>query len=265
MSEKFVRSLLQVYDEVGSKFESRPSFIRITTITAITSIVSGYKMDIEDFRTKFMSRASNFITGFEGGKKSHGVSWAKKDNAFYNQITVEYSDAYSKKSVKIFPNGTIHITGCYNPEDCSRVVENMQEILREIAGNEVICDTCKIVMINTNFSINSKLNLMYIMSSMKARGCVVSFNPETYSAVKIKFTPGPGMKTITASTFSSGKIIVTGAVNLDEIVASYKFILETILGEPRCLMDPVESRDEFNEFLGYDMNTVWRRKLNLGS
>jgi hypothetical protein len=52
----------------------------------------------------------------------------------------------------------------------------------------------------------------------------VSFNPERYSAVKIKFKPRPDMKQVTASVFSTGKVIVTGAETLREIVFAYDIL-----------------------------------------
>ena len=57
---------------------------------------------------------------------------------------------------------------------------------------------------------------------------LVSFDPDRYSAVKVKFCPAPGMKRITASIFSTGKIIVTGAQTLKEIALAYKILNEVL-------------------------------------
>jgi TATA-box binding protein (TBP) (component of TFIID and TFIIIB) len=103
-------------------------------------------------------------------------------------------------------------------------------------------------MINANFSVNMTLDLNKVISNMKSRGYIVSFNPETYSAVKIKFSPKPGMKQITASIFSSGKIIITGAVNLAEIVEAYSCILD---GLKQSHIKPTDQQDTFNNFMGF--------------
>jgi len=92
----------------------------------------------------------------------------------------------------------------------------------------------------------------------------VSFNPETYSAVKIKFVPGAGMKQITASIFSSGKIIITGAVNLMEILAAYKFILQSIHSESGSRLRDSENVDTFDYFMGYSISSQWREIINVG-
>jgi TATA-box binding protein (TBP) (component of TFIID and TFIIIB) len=52
----------------------------------------------------------------------------------------------------------------------------------------------------------------------------VTFDPDRYSAVKIKFKPAADMKQVTTSIFSTGKIIVTGAETLKEIAFAYNVI-----------------------------------------
>jgi TATA-box binding protein (TBP) (component of TFIID and TFIIIB) len=66
---------------------------------------------------------------------------------------------------------------------------------------------------------------------------LVSFNPDRYSAVKVKFHPADNTKQVTASVFSTGKIIVTGAETLREIALAYEVLNEKlqttkIQGEP---------------------------------
>jgi TATA-box binding protein (TBP) (component of TFIID and TFIIIB) len=256
-TRSYIKSLLDIHDDASKTMSPCPSFIRITTITALTKIHCGTDLiDMEKIREAFKKKQI---------VKRNGVGvfvWSLKENGFYNQATVEYTDVYSKKSIKIFPNCTIHITGCSNINDCNRTVKQLCAIFNKIFGlDNVRCDECRIVMINTNFSINSVLNLSRIISSMKATGAVVTFNPETYSAVKVKFQPEPGMKMITASIFSSGKIIVTGAVNLREIIAAYRFILKTIKTDSGTRMRGTEDIDVFPNFMGFSFDEYWRDEV----
>ena len=80
----------------------------------------------------------------------------------------------------------------------------------------------------------------------------VSFDPDRYSAVKVKFEPSPGMKSVTASIFSTGKIIVTGAQKLEEIALAYK-VLNEHLGPP-VRLTPSEKKDTFGTILGYSFD-----------
>ena len=84
-------------------------------------------------------------------------------------------------------------------------------------------------MINTNFSMNSSVNLMKVIDVLSVEPkFVVSFNPERYSAVKVKFHPAANTKQVTASIFSTGKIIVTGAETLREIALAYEVLNEKL-------------------------------------
>lgn len=237
-TKRFVKSLLEVRENCGDL--NLPSFVRITTITSLSKLDSD--IDIPFIREKF----STTHVGKIGSNKS--FEWKMKENGFYNQITLEYADVYSKKSVKVFPNGSVHVTGCCNIKDCKSVMSQLCCIISKIIEKEVHYSEFRVVMINSNFSVNSNLDLMKVISEMKARGCIVSFNPETYSAVKIKFNPGPDTKQVTASIFSSGKVIVTGAVTLREIVFAYQFILSAL---KVAHMRPTDQRDLFDNFMGF--------------
>ena len=81
-----------------------------------------------------------------------------------------------------------------------------------ILGKEYIIpeDTFRVVMINSNFSLNKNLNLLQTAQKFESV-FKTSFEPDRYSAVKVKFRPSEDMKEITTSIFSTGKIIITGA------------------------------------------------------
>ena len=70
-------------------------------------------------------------------------------------------------------------------------------------------DEVSVKMINTNYSLNSSVNLNKIIQKLSNPPFRVTYDPDRYSAVKVKFVPGPDMKQVTASIFSTGKIIVT--------------------------------------------------------
>jgi TATA-box binding protein (TBP) (component of TFIID and TFIIIB) len=239
-TKEFVKSLIVARDAYVS--DVRPSYVRITTITSLSKLDCG-DVDIPVIMEKFKEPIK---VGKAGSDKS--FEWSRKENGFYNQVTLEYSDQYSKKSVKIFPNGSVHVTGCCNPKDCKSVLNQLCCILSKFFDKKIGYTEFRIVMINANFSVNMTLDLNKVISNMKSRGYIVSFNPETYSAVKIKFSPGPGMKQVTASIFSSGKIIITGAVTLPEIVGAYSRILD---GLKQTHIKPTDQQDTFNNFMGF--------------
>ena len=100
---------------------------------------------------------------------------------------------------------------------------------------EVPVDSFRVVMINSNFSLNYNINLMKVADWFEEYDDIfkVSFEPDRYSAVKIKFKPSEDMKEITTSIFSTGKIIITGAETLKEIAFAYNIINNHINENPR--------------------------------
>jgi len=305
------------------------SWVRITTITMISKL--GQDINLETFRTNFKPMFLR-VKGATGP----GFAWTMKKTTFYNQVTIGYRDPYSNKSIKIFPNGSVQVAGCSDLFDCRRILRQVGFILSKVLGRPVdpapLLANLSVKMINTNFSLNSFVNLNKVIAAFSAppnqarinyldeqisqyRPIIegierilagseatlldlgpggqfrrkvleasiredkksleehmkilnefiterralgdkapegkfrVSFDPDRYSAVKIKFSPEPDMKQVTASIFSTGKIIVTGAQTLKEIAGAYQTLNE-FLG-PVVRLGPSEKKDEFGVLLGH--------------
>ncbi len=205
-----------------------PSWVRITTITMISKFCT--EIDIPKFRENFAKLGSVRIRPV--GSTSNGFEWFSKDTAFYNQVTIWYADAYSRKSIKLFPNGSIQVAGCSDLFDCKRVLGQLSFIVKIVLDlpEPLATDPPAVKMINTNFSLNASVNLNKVIKafSTQPQKFKVAFDPDRYSAVKVKFVPGPGMKQVTASIFSTGRIIVTGAQTLAEIAGAYETLNKTI-------------------------------------
>jgi TATA-box binding protein (TBP) (component of TFIID and TFIIIB) len=83
----------------------------------------------------------------------------------------------------------------------------------------------------------------------------VEFNPDNYSAVKIKFKPAEDMKQVTASIFSTGKIIVTGAETLKEIAFAYNVINQHInFHKNQIKVAKTVNTDVFDTVYGYNID-----------
>ena len=198
------------------------SWVRITTITMISKL--GQDIDLDAFRAKFEP-----VRLRAKGSTAKGFEWTMKKTTFYNQVTIGYRDQYSQKSIKLFPNGSIQVAGCSDLFDCTRILRQVGFLVSKTLGVGVdvtaLLANMSVKMINTNFSLNSQVNIKRVIERFKRdRRFEVTFNPERYPAVKLKFSPEPGMKQVTASLFSTGKVIVTGAQTLDEIASAYQVI-----------------------------------------
>ena len=252
-------SYLLTLDEFRKKLpeEIRPSWVKVTTITMISKFVQH--IDIKRLRHVF-ENVDSFKLKRSGTKGAGGFEWKLKPTTFYNQVTLTYHDTYSTKSVKVFPNGSIQVAGCCDLFDCKRIITQLTYIFKTFLDmeNQIPVDSFRVVMINSNFSLNYNINLMKVADWFEQYADIfkVSFEPDRYSAVKIKFKPAQDMKEITTSIFSTGKIIITGAETLKEIAFAYNIINQHINEEPSIRVSPTEEKDIFDVFLGHKCDSM---------
>jgi TATA-box binding protein (TBP) (component of TFIID and TFIIIB) len=213
-------------DSIRKKYEHPPSWIRITTITMLCKFLK--EIDLEKVREAF---ADGPIRIRRKGALTNGFEWSLRETTFYNQVTIGYEDQYSNKSIKVFPNGSFQVAGCSDLRDCRRIVRQLTFLLEEIFETKLDTENFRVVMINTNFSMNSSVDLSKVIETLSfEKKFVVSFNPDRYSAVKVKFHPAENTKQVTASIFSTGKVIVTGAETLREIALAYEVLNAKLQG-----------------------------------
>src|SRR6056300_955069 len=227
--------------------EIEPSWIKLTTITMISQFKRGINIQ---FLKTFFEEYELKLSRKE--KKNRKFIWRMKDTTFYNQISLVYEDYHSTKSIKVFPNGSIQVAGCADLFDCKRVINQLSCMFSRILGKEYVIpeDTFRVVMINSNFSLNKNLNLLQTAQKFESV-FKTSFEPDRYSAVKVKFRPSEDMKEITTSIFSTGKIIITGAETLKEIAFAYNIINQHINDDPQIRVSPTTEKDVFDVFLGH--------------
>ena len=257
-------SYILTVDEFRNKIPERirPSWIKLTTIT----MVSSFSKPVDVARIRKAFEKSDVIL-HKNDINAKGIVWKLKPTLFYNQITLTYEDVYSTKSVKIFPNGSIQVAGCNDVVNCKHIIKSLSHILKLFDPElEALDKSFRVVMINSNFSLNYNINLMKTASQFEKCSDLfkVSFEPDRYSAVKIKFKPSEDMKEITTSIFSTGKIIITGAETLKEIAFAYNIINQHINDEGSIRVSKTETEDMFNIFSGYDVDESVKKIKSLG-
>lgn len=259
-------SYLLTLDEMRNALpeEIRPSWVKITTITMVSSFIQ--EIDIKKLREIFERIGSYKMR--RKGTNTDGFEWKLKPTTFYNQVTLTYNDTYSTKSVKVFPNGSIQVAGCCDLFDCKRIITQLVYIFKTFLGLEIQLpvDSFRVVMINSNFSLNYNINLMKVADWFEEYNDIfkVSFEPDRYSAVKIKFKPAHDMKEITCSIFSTGKIIITGAETLKEIAFAYNIINQHINENPHIRVSRTEETDVFDVYLGYKCDSFIKKLREKG-
>ena len=244
--------------------ETRPSWVKITTITMVAKF--GQDINIARLREKFQQL--DHLCLQRNGNPLSEFKWRLKTTTFYNQITLSYTDGYSSKSVKIFPNGSIQVAGCCDLFDCTRVIKQLKEMFEKYLDmqNLISNEDFRVVMINSNYSLNYNVNLRKVAEHFSNFSDIfsVSFQPETYSAVKIKFKPAEEMKEITTSIFSTGKIIITGCETLKEVAYGFNMVCRHIDREPSIRVSPTSTKDVFDTYLGYQCDYFVQKIKDMG-
>jgi len=251
-------SYLLTLDEFRKKYdeEFKPSWIKITTIT----MVSKYMHDIDIPKLKEIFKNKTINVDMENSKEKNTFKWTMKPTTFYNQITLVYIDDFSTKSIKVFPNGSLQVAGCSDLFDCKRIISELCTLFEKYLGTTSVApiDTFRVVMVNSNYSLNYNINLLETVAQFEKYPDIfkVSFEPDRYSAVKIKFKPAEEMKEITVSIFGTGKIIITGAETLKEIVFAYNIINENINENPNIRVSKSNTKELFDTFIGYPVEPL---------
>lgn len=241
------------------KNDDRPTWLKLTTITLVSSHLKdiGIKIDLDVLREVFKRMKYIPITRNKGDP----FMWRMFYSSFYNQVTIGYTDSLSTKKVKVFPNGSLQIAGCRDLNDCNNFINQLRLIMELIYNVDIPRSSFRIVMINSNFSLQHMIHQMNVVSLFKTRNFAVSFDPDRYSAVKIKFTPVAGGKQVTVSIFSSGSVIITGAQTIDEVCEAYIAIVEKMISRSADIfVEKNETTKDFDTFMGYTYDD-WYQKI----
>jgi TATA-box binding protein (TBP) (component of TFIID and TFIIIB) len=262
-------SFLLTLEEFRASFDETkipPSWLKITTITMICK--RSRTTDVDRFRKVFEAVPSIRMSLGDGPL---AYEWRLGNTKFYNQVTLENRDGFSRRSVKLFKNGTVHVTGCTDVVDCQRCVKQINVLFEKITGvpTQPTDENFQIVMINSSFTMNYKLNLLEVEKCFKEYPSVFAethFEPGDYSAVKIKFRPSYDMKQVTTSIFNTGNIIITGAQTYKEIAYAYNLVVRTLheYTSGRVLCSPYDVVQKFDtKYLGFridDLLPILRRQ-----
>jgi TATA-box binding protein (TBP) (component of TFIID and TFIIIB) len=224
------------------KLYPESSWVRITTITMNASYPIA--VDIDKFKGEFKPMMGWTIS-------------EKPDKKFYNCVTIISKDQYTNKNVKIFPNGSIQVTGCCDLGDTVRIAKRVSAVINAVTGlnEEIPVESIQTRLINTSFSANSVLNLHTLYREFRRDPkFTVECNTERYSAVKVKFKPvEDDERKVTVMIFSSGKVLIMTAGGLNLIAAAYKTVNEK-LTEFGAKVEPAETSEQYPVFMGYEFS-----------
>lgn len=235
--------------------------LHLSTITAVSKISEN--IDLEKIYNELP--ISEYIPFIEFGSdnpqrgfskkmlKKTRKSNIKKKKIFYNQATIH---VFENKiiNVKLFNNGKIQMTGLKKPEHGKILINNLIKHLQKyelLPNKHIMIEFYDLVLINSDFDIGFEIERENLQKELIKYGIYSSFEPCIYPGVNIKYFinsnntngicccdsicngKGSGCgdgdcKKITIAVFKSGKIIITGGQNFDQLETAYYFITRFI-------------------------------------
>ena len=164
------------------------------------------------------------------------VKWRKhrkrKRGEFGNQVTLAFQ-SWSKRSIKIFSKGGIHITGVKNATEFDRLARVIGGLLFAVGAIESRWQLGppKVVMCNFNWAIGQELSLRALSAVLlETLDIVCSHETETHPALMIdlRFDPAKPNEKPRVMIFRSGKVLISSRNQLAGVLAAYRLICQTV-------------------------------------
>lgn len=234
MSEKMVA----LNGMLAQKNAITPSQLKLSTMTIFSRLDVPPGFDLKKIIEFFLHEGQDKMREHLGLdihvvfpiRKSKKTSRGKAINNFFNQLTFWYKDG-TKKSVKIFINGNVHVTGCRSLKEyvglVYRICNFMDVLFPGDGANRCHATDIELQMVNTNFSINMGLDLSKLKRILLDKGMCATYDREVYPGLNLKVPTSPGREA-SVLIFISGNIIITGVKSFMEVYEAYKFITETV-------------------------------------
>jgi TATA-box binding protein (TBP) (component of TFIID and TFIIIB) len=187
--------------------------IRVSTITVLCKLGIDINLDVffqnftpyyneeGKYRIVSMEYMDNTPKGIPKQKKKKqsyaNTNLVKKRTSFYNQITI-IMDYIKSINLKLFRNGSIHITGIIDEEQGKKAVEFLGNEIRAIyAKDKTITNgdinllgiyAWDIVLINSDFACNFKIRREKLYEIIDSKyNLVVNYESDSYPGVKTSF------------------------------------------------------------------------------
>lgn len=175
----------------------------------------------------------------------------KRKQKFQNQLPLVTP---AGKAVKLFHNGSIHVTGCGSAVEFLAVVESLCAFLPSVASLPPLrLDAFDTQMINMNFLITNhegqhiRLRPKRLRAALSEDRGPVDFETERHPGIKLTVREA-GAKVATVMLFQTGSVQVSGAKRPEHVALAYRDAVTRLdaavasLGSDVCVAAPTELR-----------------------
>jgi TATA-box binding protein (TBP) (component of TFIID and TFIIIB) len=177
-----------------------------------------------------IERVVNFLkTGdlTDYGLSSPPDSPKKRPKSFFNQLTIKSGTT----SIKLFSNGSIHVTGAKSPIHFVDVMDRVCSALGHVVqADPPVLESATISMINAVFCAAKVLPLRVLRQAFEDAGHVASYDPDSYPGInaKINASETNEINRITVMIFTTGNVIISGAKSPEHVSKVYDIVCHVI-------------------------------------
>jgi len=239
------KKLMSKCHEIQTWFDGhKPGLISVSTITMIIDF--NHVINLENFNSFFTQPENELIEwSIETSKRRKKLEQSDEKTTFYNQTTLRFRDI-TQKSIKIFRNGRLQMTGITSMYEGIDVALRVANVLENTEGTLDMSEEIKlkihninIGMINTNFSLKMGINLQALLRLCLQEEIKVTYDPDVYPGLKVKLMPSGKV-----FVFGTGKVVITGAKDLEDIIYAYTKLNEIVRDNWETVKFPEQTREK---------------------
>tara|TARA_Y100000389_G_C17469730_1_gene529215 strand:- start:7360 stop:8169 length:810 start_codon:yes stop_codon:yes gene_type:complete len=225
--------------------------LNISTMTVVCQTNTSF-IDME----KFVNNFDDNIDFDAELKKKHRYDTpvvtkrGKVKKNFFNQGTLTFRDI-TTKSIKIFTNGKLQMTGITSLLEGQRVAHKVCDLISRCTETNVIPVSVDIAMINSDFCIRKSVNILRLMT--KITGDVIfSYDPDTYPGLKMKYN------NVSIFVFSTGSVVITGSKSLQDLHSAFTYITNLVFSNAETCTwgETKEKKRKMKYKHGYPKNII---------
>lgn len=245
MWKSHTSAMEKIYKQ-GDEFMKSITDIASTIPARISTITIAVKTDTNEFSLKRIQKdfnsgeIQNFIYEVTGNKSSIAISTKKQFNNSIifkcNNIPTE-EDGYvlDKQAVKVFCNGSLHITGVKNIKDALYLAEIFVTMIELIYGGNGVSGMFKIVgfevqLINLYLKLqgmmDDKSNVLLLVDVLKklreTTTYSVSYNNERHAGVIVR------SPTFSILIFDTGNVIICSIKESSDLIEAKQFLQDKV-------------------------------------
>ena len=225
--QKFVEQHLTLNEE-SQKLKEKHNIgsLGISTMTFIVKLST--EVNISNLNMQFKS-TSFPLCCLKKTKQHHEYETTKRGKhklSFYNQVTINFVEN-TKKSIKIFSNGRLQMTGITSYNDAIATTDVIIKVI-ELSGASYKDDAHALsydpVLVNSNFSFLCSLNILKLKNILKTnKDFKVEYKPDVYPGLKIKYKESSSI-----FLFTTGNVVITGIKSIPFVLTTFSAIVDIV-------------------------------------